>query len=51
MISFGMMISRGLCLPPDSEVSEGGGDGGSTSMEIAIAGVFIWNLFLLCFGL
>lgn len=52
MINFGMTMSRGRWLPDRIEsVSECGGDGGSMSMEIATAGLLIWNLFRLCFGL
>lgn len=43
-------MSRGLYEERES-VSEAGGDGGSISIEIAIAGARTWNLFRLCFGL
>lgn len=50
MINFGMMISRGLYDDRES-VSDAGGEGGSMSMEMAMAGVRIWNLLRFCLGL
>lgn len=50
IISLGMMMSRGLYENRES-VFEAGGDGGSMSMEMAMAGVRIWKLFRFCFGL
>lgn len=52
MTSLGITMSRGLNEDLESVVvSEAGGDGGSMSMEMAMAGVRIWNLFRFCLGL
>lgn len=47
-----MTISLGLeRVVVVESLSDAGGDGGSMSMEMAMAGVRIWNLLRRCFGL